>query len=357
MLRPVAVVLVLLLLATPAVSQTSEDLSEVEQGRQAAQQVERILRVVTDPAVAGRVERIGATVAAQTERPQLPWTFRVVEHRFPNAVALPGGFVYVTSAMLQLVRTDHELAGLLAHEAAHVARRHHRRMAQEALRTNFLVMLVAVLVRDPRITTGAQLVGGGILSAFSRELEREADLAAVGYVQRTTWHPVGVLTLLERLAREEQLSAGPDPGAFRTHPTWGERIRAVEEELGRRGIPLHRRISMGFLRVEAGGEGPVGEVRVNGEVVMRLAGGEERARAVVAHLDRIFNEDPSPLDVEVTGVLGEWRIRVAGEPVVVITDEDARLLGRPRRDLAQEYAVALRRVITEDRRRRALGGY
>ncbi len=356
MLRAVAAVLVLLLLAAPAVSQTPEDRAEVEQGRRASQQVERALRVVTDPAVADRVERIGKAVAAQTERPQLPWTFRVVEHRFPNAVALPGGFIYVTSAMVQLVRTDHELAGLLAQEAAHVARRHHRRMAQEALRTNLLVVLVAVLVRDPKLATGAQLVGGGILSAFSRELEREADLAAVGYVQRTAWHPVGVLTLLERLAREEMLSASPDPGAFRTHPAWAERIRAVEEELGRRGIPLHRRIAIGFLRVEARGSGPVGEVVVNGEVVMRLAGGKERAEMVAAQLDRIFNEDPSPLDVEVTGVLDEWSIRIAGERVVVITEEDAKLLGQPRRELAQAYAVALRRVITEDRRRRALGG-
>ncbi|MCS7173122.1 MAG: M48 family metalloprotease [Armatimonadetes bacterium] len=356
MLRPVAAILGLLLLAAPAAPRSTEDRSEVEQGRQAAQQVERALRVVTDPAVADRVERIGKAVAAQTERPQLPWTFRVVEHRFPNAVALPGGFVYVTSAMLQRVRTDHELAGLLAHEAAHVARRHHRRMAQEALRTNLLVMLVAVLVRDPRIATGAQLVGGGILSAFSRELEREADLSAVGYVQRTSWHPVGVLTLLERLAWEEQLSVTPDPGAFRTHPVWAERIRAVEEELVRRGIPLHRRISMGFLRVEAGEGGSVGEVRVNGEVVMRLAGGRERAEAVAAQLDRIFNEDPSPLEVEAVGVLNEWTVRIAGQLVVVITDQDERLLGRTRRDLAQEYAAALRRVITEDRRRRALGG-
>ncbi|MDR7415056.1 MAG: M48 family metalloprotease [Armatimonadota bacterium] len=356
MLRSVAVLLSVLLLAVPGISQTAEDRSEVEQGRRAAQQVERALRVVTDPAVAGRVERIGKAVSAQTERPQLPWTFRVVEHRFPNAVALPGGFVYVTSAMLQLVRTDHELAGLLAHEAAHVARRHHRRMAQEALRTNLLVMLVAVLVRDPRLATGAQLLGGGILSAFSRDLEREADVAAVGYVQRTPWHPVGVLTLLERLAREESLSANPDPGAFRTHPTWEERIRAVQEELARRGIPLHRRVSAGFLRVTIGGDGSVGEVMVNGEVVMRLAGGKARAEEVAARLDRAFNEDPSPLEVEAVGILDEWSVRIGGVPIVVITDQDARLLDRPRREIAQDYAAALRRVITEDRRRRALGG-
>lgn len=356
MLRAVAVLLCSVLLAVPAGAQSDEDRADIERGRRAAQQIERALRVVTDPAVNERVTRIGKAIAAVTERPELPWTFKVVEHKVPNAVSLPGGFVYLTSAIVQTVRTDHELAGLLAHEAAHVALRHHRRMEREALRTNLLVMLVAVLVRDPKVTTGAQLLGGGILSAFSRELEREADLAAVGYVQRTPWHPVGVLTLLERMAREDLLTANPDPGAFRTHPTWGERIRAVEDELVRRGIPLYRRISMGFLRLEVREEGQVGVVLVNGEVVMRLAGGLERAQEVAARLDRAFNEDPSPLDVQVTGVLEEWEIRIGRERIVILTEADAHLLNRSRRDLAVDYAAALRRAITEDRRRRAITG-
>lgn len=356
MLRAVAVFLCLLLLAGPAASQSSEDRAEIEQGRRAGQQIERALRVLSDPALNERVTRIGRAVAAVTERPDLPWTFRIVEHKVPNAVALPGGLVYLTSAIVRIVRTDHELAGLLAHEAAHVALRHHRRMQREALRTNLLVMLVAVLVRDPKVATGAQLLGGGILSAFSRELEREADLAAVGYLTKTPWHPVGVLTLLERMAREDLLTANPDPGAFRTHPTWGERIRAVEDELIRRGIPLHRRVSMGYLRVEVREEGAVGLVLINGEVVMRLAGGLERAREVAARLDRAFDEDPSPLDVRVAGVLDEWEIRIGEERIVVLTEADARLVGRTRREVAMDYAATLRRVITEDRRRRTLGG-
>jgi hypothetical protein len=350
------VTLAVILLGAPASAQRGEDRAEVEAGRRAGAQIERTLRVVTDPATQERVTRIGRAVAAVTERPQLPWTFKVVEHRTPNAVALPGGLVYVTSALLALVRTDHELAALLAHEAAHVALRHHQRMEREATRGNLLVLLVAVLARDARVAAGAQLVAGGILSAFGRELEREADVAAVGYLLQTPWHPVGVLTLLERLAREDALSGGVEPGAFRTHPTWDERLRAVEAELVRRGVPLHRRVAAGFLRLSVDEEGPVGTVQVNGRTVVRVSGGRPRAAEVAARLDRVLNEDPSPLDVRAVGVLDEWTVRVGDQVVLVVTPEDVRLFGRDARDLAHEYAQRLREAIAEDRRRRALGG-
>jgi Zn-dependent protease with chaperone function len=354
--RSAALILAVALLAAPLAAQTREDRAEVEAGRRAGQQIERSLRVVTDPATNERVGRIGAAVAAVTQRPQLPWTFKVVEHRTPNAVALPGGLVYVTSAMVNLVRTDHELAALLAHEAAHVALRHHQRMEREATRTNLLVFLVAVLARDARVAAGAQLVGGGVLSAFGRDLEREADVAAVGYLVQTPWHPVGMLTLLERLAREDTLTGGADPGAFRTHPAWEDRVRAVEAELARLGVPLHRRVSAGFLRLSVDEEGPVGVVRVNDKPVLRLSGGRARAAEVADRLDRVFNEDPSPLDVRAVGVLGEWSVRVADHVVLVVSPQDVRLFGRDARDLAQELAQRLREAIAEDRRLRALHG-
>lgn len=349
-------ILAVLVLAAPLAAQTGQDRAEVEAGRRAGTQIERSLKVVTDPEVNSRVTRVGKAVAAVTERPHLPWAFKVVEHRTPNAVALPGGLVYLTSAIVGMVRTDHELAGLLAHEAAHVALRHHHRMEREASRTNLLVMLVAVLARDARVAAGAQLVAGGVLSAFGRDLEREADLAAVGYLLQTGWHPVGVLTVLERLAREDLLSGNLDPAAFRTHPTWGERLRSVEDELTRRGVPLHRRVAAGFLRLSVDEEGPAGVVRVNGDVVLRVSGGRARAAEVAARLDRIFNEDPSPFDVRALGVLGEWSVRVGDAVVLVVAPEDVRLLGRDAGVLAQEYAQRLREAIVQDRRRRALQG-
>ncbi len=360
MLRALAAGLLTVLLALPAASQVADDRAEVEAGRRAGAQIERELRLVTDPAVNERVTRVGKQVAAVTERPQLPWTFKVVHHRTPNAVALPGGLVYLTSGILELIRTDHELAALLAHEAAHVALRHHRRMEREVTRTNLLVILVAVLARDARVVAGAQLVAGGVLGAFGRDLEREADAAAVGYLLQTPWHPVGVLTLLERLARYEALSGTGEPGAFRTHPTWDERIRAVEAELVRRGVPLHRRVAAGFLRVEAAEEEVHGQragvVRVNGKAVLWVSGGRERAAEVAARLDHAFNQDPSPLDVQAVGVLEEWSVRVGEVRVLVVGPADVRLLGRTARDLAQEYAQRLREVIAEDRRLRALQG-
>jgi Zn-dependent protease with chaperone function len=347
-------------LPTPSAQLSGDDRTEAELGRRYAIQLESQLPLVKDNALQERARTLGLAVGSRTERPNMPWSFRVVEASFPNAVALPGGYVFVTSAMVKLLRTDHEMAALFAHESAHVALRHHRRMQEESTRANLWLIAAALLTRDPRVAAAGQYVAGGILSAFSRTLEREADLAAVGYLLRTSkWHPAGVLTLLERIAYEDLLSARIDPGAFRTHPTWAERLDAVERELSRFAIPFARRVTAGYLilhvREEAVGATKVGIILLNDQPVMRIAGGLPRAEEVAARLDRALNNDPSPFEVRALQVWDEWSVRIQEDRVLVLVEEDARVLGRPLRDLATEYAQRIRQAITEDQRRRLYG--
>ena len=97
---------------------------EIEIGRRAARQVEQTIGFVDDRQLQNYVGRIGRRLAANSERPRLPWAFHVVDDPTPNAFALPGGFIYVTRGILNLLTSEAQLAGVLGHEVAHVTARH-----------------------------------------------------------------------------------------------------------------------------------------------------------------------------------------------------------------------------------------
>ena len=112
----------------PATGQRSLSLisesQEIEMGRQAAEDVNRTIGLVEDRELQSYVSRIGTQIAANSERPQLPWQFHVVDDPTPNAFAIPGGFIYVTRGMMNLLTSEAELASVLGHEVAHVTARH-----------------------------------------------------------------------------------------------------------------------------------------------------------------------------------------------------------------------------------------
>src|SRR5215212_3584977 len=97
---------------------------EIEMGRQAAQQVAQTLGFIEDDGLQALVKRVGTRLAADSERPSLPWEFHVVDDPTPNAFALPGGFIYVTRGMVTLMMSEAQLASVLGHEIGHVTARH-----------------------------------------------------------------------------------------------------------------------------------------------------------------------------------------------------------------------------------------
>src|SRR5687767_101561 len=105
---------------------------EINMGRQGSVEVEQSIGLVQDQALQEYVQRVGATMAAVSERPQLPWQFRVLDDAQPNAFALPGGYIYITRGLLGLMDSEAELASVLGHEIGHVTARHSVSMISRA---------------------------------------------------------------------------------------------------------------------------------------------------------------------------------------------------------------------------------
>lgn len=359
MLRAVAAAAILLLLVgavSAAVAPPSAE--EVRIGKRIAAQLEARYKVVADPALNERLTRIARILVPLTDRPGVDYVFKVLEAEVANAVSLPGGFIYVTRPMFDVVRTDHELAGLLAHEMAHIAHAHGMEMMRRQTTATLVTILVAALTRDPTAAQGVQLASLGVLAHYTRDLERDADLTALSYLQKSPYNPVGMLTLMERFAHEEQYRAHVDPGAWADHPKTAERVAYIETELRRRGIPIVRRITANYLRLtvrEVKERGGGGELLINDRVVLRLPD-VERVRGVAERLDRLFNADLRSFEVGVQSRGDVWVVAARSTTLVTVTTRDAEWNQSTVRDLALAIHARLRAAMEDDLRRRKLNG-
>jgi predicted Zn-dependent protease len=220
-------------------------------GREAQKQV-RASTPQVGGATASYVASVGKQLAAKAGGPKYPYGFTVANYRDLNAFALPGGPVWVNRGVLQAARTESQVAGVLAHEIAHVARRHAAEQISKGLIANGLLGLLGAVLGNAggarTAQTGAQMIAGGYLMKFSRDDEREADRVGVEILRRAGWDPRGLLEFLEILRRQ----AGRDPSSVEvflsTHPSPGERVQQLRAQLSRVKAG-GRRDSAAFQRV------------------------------------------------------------------------------------------------------------
>ena len=204
---------------------------ETRLGRETQAAMTRETRRLADPVVVGYVREIGAELARHAGGPKFPYSFDVADVRTINAFALPGGPVWVHRGALAAARSEAEVAGILAHEIAHIAERHAAEQISTRIVTSLgLTLFSALLGNDLGAATAqmaAQALAGGVLLKFSRDDEREADAAGAAMMRKAGWDPRGLVGFLEVL----RSTARRDPSSvevfFSTHPAPDERIAAL----------------------------------------------------------------------------------------------------------------------------------
>ena len=202
---------------------------EIQMGQEAAQQAEQSLGLVDDQALQSYVQNIGAALAAKSERPGLPWRFRVVEDATPNAFALPGGFIYVTRGLLNLMENEAELATVLGHEIGHVTARHSVNQMSRAQVAQIGLGIGSIL--SPRVAEYGNLLGGGLQLLFlkyGRDDERQSDELGFKYALDQGYdvrEMADVFASLQRIG--EAAGQSPVPSWQSTHPDPGERVETA----------------------------------------------------------------------------------------------------------------------------------
>ena len=207
---------------------------EIRMGKEYAQQIESTVKLVQDPVVNEYVNRIGQNLVRNSDA-KVPFTIKVIDSDEINAFALPGGFFYVNSGLLLAADEEAELAGVMAHEIAHVAARHATR---QMTRGN-----IANIASIPLIFVGGGL-GYAVRSAagiglpltfltFSRGFEAEADYLGLEYMYKAGYDPQAFISFFEKVQAKEKKKPGSLAKAFGSHPQTPDRISKSQEEIAK----------------------------------------------------------------------------------------------------------------------------
>lgn len=209
---------------------------EIKLGAQLHREVTKKFRL-TDVGLA-RVDRIGQRCAKASLRPGMMYKFHVVESKEINGFSLPGGHIYVTTALLRLAN-DNELASVLAHEVGHVVARHSLKTLRQKQQYNEIAKSIGDVTgvagdigRDLGIALG-QIVGEGLLTYHTRDEEREADFLGVRGMARAGFDPQAMITMFQKLERIERQDPNLLGSLFSDHPDVQERISNTQFEIGR----------------------------------------------------------------------------------------------------------------------------
>lgn len=367
---------------------------EVKLGRETAVEVEKQYKLITSGPYYDRVQRVGREVSAALLRPEIideyrrvyklpksgdkskrvpfEFTFKVVDTtKEINAFALAGGPIYVTKGLLDYTTSDHELAGVLAHEATHTTFHHvdqlvkkQRKVSQKQMWGLLAVILAgaagggAALSNAVPVLMGAQLVTIAAMSGYGQDLETEADLIGVRALAATQYNPVGMLTFMQKLARDDRLHGNPNYGAFQSHPYTNERVAAISKELARLGYKTDigtQRLIGGRFRLDAIPERVNGkdtiELRLNGAEMFTVAAQEggrsvpERAQWIADQLKALMGENATFNDVKLSP--DKTVVSIRGIPVIRVLPDDAVYAASPAAAGEKAYKAIVRVLLQE----------
>ena len=216
---------------------------EIEMGRRADADVTATLGLVDDPDLQAYVSDLGKELAAVSERPELPWSFKVVDDPAVNAFALPGGFIYVTRGILASFESEAELVGVLGHEIGHVTARHSVSQASRQQLQQLGLGVGMIFSEDVRRYGGAVVAGLEVLNLrYSRGDETQSDELGVRYMTRAGYDAHSMVGVFQMLAGVSGGSAGRVPQWQLTHPYPENREAHIREVIAATALPADGRL-------------------------------------------------------------------------------------------------------------------
>jgi len=206
--------------------------SDIKMGKQYAQMVDSSSKLINDPTITEYVNRLGQNLVRNSDA-QVPFTFKVIDSDVINAFSLPGGFVYVNSGTILAADEEAELAGVMAHEIAHVCARHATRQLTRAQYANFATIPL-IFVGGGIGYAAYEAMGLGLpvaFMSFQRGFEAEADYLGLQYDYKTGYDPQAYITFFEKIQAQEKKKPGFMDKTFASHPQTPDRIEASQKEI------------------------------------------------------------------------------------------------------------------------------
>jgi predicted Zn-dependent protease len=205
---------------------------EIATGRQLAAEIERQVKLLDDPTINEYINRVGQNIVRNSDA-KVPFTIKVVESDEINAFALPGGFFYVNTGLILAADDEAELAGVMAHEIAHVTARHGAENATKGQLVNLAT--IPLIFLGGAAGFGIRQAAGVLIPmqflSFSRNAEKEADYLGVQYMYKTGYDPGAAVTFFEKLQARESAKPGTISKMFSSHPPTADRIELTKKNI------------------------------------------------------------------------------------------------------------------------------
>ncbi len=338
---------------------------EIKQGQDALAEIAKSGKIVKDPDMNERVDRIGQRLAAVADTTQVPagygndhvfpftWRFHIIDDKSVNAFSLPGGQVFINTGLLKMVRSDDELAGVLGHEMTHSAHHHIQALSHEQSKMSSAMMaglLAAILAHVPandlgNLAAGAQYTQLGIMNTkYSQAAERDADHGGTLLMAKAGFNPVGMLTFMQRLGDFENASPQVTLGILQDHPEAADRVNSITAELAEMHVP----VTTSAIRHVTDAphamahQDPAGgiDIEFNHHTLPTLSDPDgDRVPAILVRFNTSLDTGLQLYQVESSGN----QVLLSDRPLITITQADAALHpGETPATLAQAASDALR---------------
>ncbi len=379
MRAPSFVMLIILLLGSMPLTRASEPAvapkppvndttaAEAELGKKTAEQIEAEFKLVKDEVAITRLTTIVNDIIPHTDRPGVIYTLKILDTGALNAMAIPGGTVYVTKGLLNAVESDHELAGVLAHEIAHNAMRHAKKLtAKDGIISSaqFLTILLAIYANKGgelgpgQVIAASQMVKQALLNGYTVDLEIEADDKALTYLAATKkYDPNGLYSVILGFRQIEHRHPFVEMGMFKTHPYSEDRKRLIEEKLKELGVKLNIWNVVKFRAdaqpVNDGKEGYALRLGGTNLFTVTRAGEAEsvkaRAEDAAASINRRLSKDYiQQFDIARDVTAGVATVRMRWMPVFTLTQADADAAGTTLEALSALVTQRLKSAIADE---------
>ncbi len=287
---------------------------EISIGRRALAQIEAQWPLTSDPAVTARLTMILNRLEPHMER-RIPYEIRLVNTKVKNAFCLPGGFIFFTTGILDLLKTDAEIAAVMAHEMIHADRKHSLRMAAESNKITLgalAVMLLSQGAAAPIIL--AQVAQIAIMNSYTIELETEADSLGLEALIASGYPSSGMVTLMEKFLNEEMKEPIRDYGIYMNHPDSPKRLNSALSKLNKLGIPVQRKYPLGLLRTAIHREDNNLVLLIDGDAAWRIK--DTRDSSNNANL-KIMQDVKQKLDKYLQLELAPYEIHMANNALYI----------------------------------------
>lgn len=216
---------------------------EIRLGRNLSRAVEKKYKLIKEPLLIKRINKIGKRIIEVCERKEINYSFYLIEGKEKNAFSLPGGYVYLCKGLLDILESDDEIGFVLAHEVAHIVARHSIKRLQASLGYNLLLLASSQVDSTGGLPQGLSLILATIMSGYSQEDEFLADKLALKYMKKAGYNPEAGIKVLEKLEKAGDKEPSSRLAYFRTHPYIFQRIRKAKEYLG---LPLEVKDILNF---------------------------------------------------------------------------------------------------------------